>query len=65
VSQNVDFGDAFAGARAAPRRAGRAAESANKAFLRGSFPALALRNDLGRLFDRFACARVERSGESR
>lgn len=62
MSQNVDFGDAFAGARAAPRRAGRAAESANKAFLRGSFPALALRNDLGRLFDRFACARVERSG---
>jgi hypothetical protein len=96
VSQNVDFGDAFTGARAAPRRAGRAAERADKTFLRGSFPALVLRNDparidddlapwsrteviepcetaflrvparlhlgLGRFFDRFACARVERSG---
>ena len=99
MSQNVDFGDAFTGARAAPRRTGRAAERAKKTFLRCSFPAPARRDDpttiyddlapwsrteviepcvtaflrvparlhlgLGRLFDRFDRARVERSSSLR
>jgi len=58
VSRNVDFGDAFTGARAAPRHV---IEPRVTAFprVRGR-----LHLGLGRLFDRFARARVERSGSA-